>query len=300
MEKALHRVSGKPVVALVNSSSHYEGVKDALRLIEEDIAHDIRGKRRILIKPNFVSTRRQLASTEADAIRAILEVVSKYSSGKIIIGEGPAGGSLTDALRNFGYMKLQETYDIDFVDFNRDNYVEVEAFDSSLKPLKFRVSKTAVEADYKISVAKPKTHDNVIVTLSVKNMVVGSLTGSEKSKIHQGTKAINLNIAEIYKAVSPDLGVIDGYEGMEGGGPVSGEPVNFRVAAASLYPVSLDAVVAKTMGFNPQEIGYLYHLTEQGIGTADLSKIETIGVSPEEVAREFEPHPTYHEQLKWR
>jgi len=299
-ERIMNRAARKPVVALIRSPGHYGGVRDALKLIEEEVAKDIKGKRRIFIKPNFVSTSRQLAVTHVDAVRAILDVISKYSPGKIIIGEGPPDGSLTEALSNFGYLKLEEEYDVDFVDLNHDGYVEVEGFDSSLRPLKFRFSKSVVNSDYRISVAKPKTHDAVIVTLSVKNMVVGSLIEHDKSKIHQGTKAINLNIAKIYRAVAPNLSILDGFEGMEGVGPVSGNPVNLRIAAASLHPVSLDAVMSEIMGFNPLDIGYLYYLNIWGIDTADLNQIEVIGFPPDEVARKFEPHPSYQEQLKWR
>jgi uncharacterized protein (DUF362 family) len=96
----------------------------------------------------------------------------------------------------------------------------------------------------------PKTHDCVITTLSIKNMVVGSLVNREKSKIHQGCKGINLNLATFSRFVMPHLGVIDGFVGMEGRGPVSGDPVELRAAAASLYPISLDAVTSKIMGFD--------------------------------------------------
>lgn len=136
------------------------------------------------------------------------------------------------------------------------------------------MSKTLVESDYRISVALPKTHDFIIATLSIKNIVVGGLVKGEKGKIHQGYKAINLNIARLAKHVMPHLGIIDGFVGMEGKGPVSGDPVNLRVAAASFHPVSLDAVMCRIMGFNPLDIGYLYYLDKWGMGVADLNKIE--------------------------
>ena len=111
--------------------------------------------------------------------------------------------------------------------------------------------------------AKPKTHDCVIATLSIKNVVVRSLvTAPEKQKIHQGAKAINLNIAKLAKHCMPSLGLIDGFEGMEGDGPTDGAPVRLGVASASLHPVSLDAVMAWIMGFDPLDIGYLHHLDE--------------------------------------
>ena len=289
-----------PTVALVKSEGHYHGVFEALKLIEDDVKESIKGKRRVLIKPNFVSTSRQLAATHVDAVRAVLDVISKYHSGRIIIGEGPAASRLKSGLINYGYLKLQDEYDVEFVDLNEDDYVELEAYDSDLKPMKLRMSRTLLESDYRISVALPKTHDCVIVTLSIKNVVVGGLVGGEKSRIHQGYKAINMNIAELAKHVMPNLAVIDGFLGMEGRGPVSGDPVRLKVAAASLYPVSLDAVICKVMGFDPLDVGYLYYLDRWGIGVADLNRIRVIGESIEGLARKFRPHPNFKDMLRWR
>jgi len=68
----------QPVVAVVRSSGHYRGVLDTLRFIEDQIEKDIKGKKKILIKPNFVTTSNQLAATHVDAVKAVLDVISKY------------------------------------------------------------------------------------------------------------------------------------------------------------------------------------------------------------------------------
>jgi uncharacterized protein (DUF362 family) len=173
-------------------------------------------------------------------------------------------------------------------------------FDSKLKPLKFRLSKTVVESDYRVSVALPKTHDNVIITLSIKNMVVGSLVNGDKSKVHQSHKATNLNIAKLSQTIMPHLGVIDGFVGMQGDGPVSGDPIYLRISAASTYPVSLDAVMSKIMGFDPTTIGYLYHLNLWKKGITDLKKIKLVGASIEQAKMRFKLPPHYNEILNWK
>lgn len=48
----------KPVVALEKSTGHFEGTLKALKLVEDEIASGLEGKKRVLIKPNFVSTKR--------------------------------------------------------------------------------------------------------------------------------------------------------------------------------------------------------------------------------------------------
>jgi uncharacterized protein (DUF362 family) len=293
--------SSVPIVALAKSNGHYDGTWKALKLIEDQIAASIKGKKKVLIKPNFVSASKKLAASHADSVKAVLDMLSKYYDGEVTIGEGPVIGSLNDAFTYFGYDVLIDEYRIKTIDLNEDKYVELEGVDRGLKPLKFHVSKTLLESVYLISVAKPKTHDCVIATLSIKNVVVGSLVSRrEKTKIHQGTKAININIARLGRHCIPKLALIDGFVGMEGDGPVDGDPVGLGVSSASLHPVSLDAVMAKVMGFEPLNIGYLYYLNEWGVGVADLDRIRIVGEPIEKVYRKFRPHSTHRDQLKWR
>jgi uncharacterized protein (DUF362 family) len=297
----MRELSRELVVSVVKSNGYYEGSRNALKPFEDDIAKSIKGKKMVLIKPNFVSTTVQLAATHVDTIKAVLDMLSEFYDGEIIIGEGPSGKSLVEAITNFGYGSLIDEYKIKTVDLNEDEFVELEGVDRFLKPLKFHVSKTLLESDYLISVAKPKTHDTVIATLSIKNVVVGSLVSlAEKEKIHQGVKAINENIARLGKHCMPDLALIDGFVGMEGAGPVDGEPVSLGVSSASLYPVSLDSVMAKIMGFDPLDIGYLHYINDWGVGVADFNKITVVGEPIEKVCRKFKPHPTFRDQLKWR
>lgn len=131
--------------------------------------------------------------------------------------------------------------------------------------------------------------------------MVGSLvTVSEKQKIHQGYKAINLNIARFIRQRMPDLAILDGFIGMEGEGPEDGTPVQLHATAASVNPVSLDAVMAKIMGFEPLDIGYLHHLDQWGVGVARLGEISVIGQPLEEMTPKFKPHSTYRDQLNWK
>ncbi len=290
----------RSTVSLVRSNGHYEGVRKALDFIAPQVAESLEGKRKVIVKPNFVSTTRQLAATHVDAVRAVLDFLMEHYSGKITIAEGPSFSSLSRGLRNFNYLKLRNDYGVEFVDLNEDDYTEFEVWDRNLNTMKLKVARTVTESDYRISVALPKTHDFVIVTLSVKNIVVGSLVGYEKGRIHQGYKAMNLNIAKLAKLVLPHLGVIDGFEGVEGRGPVSGDRVDLGIAIAGLDAVAVDATAAKIMGFNPLEIGYLHYLNKWKVGVADPNNIEVLGVPITEAARRFRPHPTYREQLNWK
>lgn len=282
-------------VAIAREASRYGTVLKALQLVSDDVERTIKGKKKILIKPNFVSVYRQLAATHVDAVRAILDFIQQFSSKRVIIAEGSADDTFT-GFRNYGYIDLKKDYDVEFVDLNEDDYVEFPIFDEKLNEMNIRIAKTVVESDYRISAALLKTHDTVVVTLSLKNMVMGSVIGNDKPKVHQGYKAINLSLYKMAKFIPTHLAVIDGWEGMEGNGPVAGSSVDMRIALAGIDFVAVDSVAAYIMGFDPAEIGYLYYA--RGLGTSDALKI--VGLKPEEIKRKFRPHLSYEMQKNWK
>ena len=289
----------KPIVAVSRGTSRYEAVKKALDAIHDDIARSIKGKRRILIKPNFVSDSVQLAATHVDVVKALLDTIVPLATGEIIIGEGSYGDTFK-GYRNFGYMNLKSEYGVELLDLNSDEYVEVNVFDEKFREFPIRISRTVYESDYRISAAVMKTHDFVIATLSIKNMAVGSIVKPYKSRIHQGYPAINLNIYKIAKFIPVHLAVVDAFKAMEGDGPVWGSEVPMGVALAGLDPVAVDAVSAYMMGFNPMDIGYIYYCHKFGLGEANIENIRVVGEDIEALKRKFKPHRTISRQLNWR
>lgn len=331
-------MSEQVTVALVKGQDRHQNVSSALALLEDQISFE--GKKLVLVKVNFVSTTNQLSATHVEATRAVLDFIRARYSGPLVIAEGAAMAPTADGFKNYGYLPLASEYDAVLMDLNADDWEEVEILDYRLRPISVRVARTVLESDFRISVTPPKTHDTVVVTLSLKNMIVGSLIrdqGSasafidlvkrftpswlsssplaqrlksrasatlfrnDKAAIHQGYEAINLNLYRLARVVWPHLAVIDGFEGMEGNGPTSGSPVPWRIALAGTDPLAVDSLTAYLMGFDPDEIGYLYYCKARGLGVGDLSRIKVVGnVSPDEVRRRFRPHSSYREQLSWR
>ncbi|MEA3408514.1 MAG: DUF362 domain-containing protein [Chloroflexota bacterium] len=288
---------GKHRVALIRGDNRYANVSRALQAIESDI--DLAGKRRVVVKPNFVSVRRSLAATHPDAVRAVLDFLQQKGVRKVTLAEGPAMGSFRRGLKNHNYSPLLEDYDLDIVDLNKDETVDVGLYTRSMQPMRLPVARTTVESDYRISVGPPKTHDIAIVTLSLKNMAFGSLTG-RKSRAHQGHKGIHMNLYKLAYHVAPQLAVIDGFRAMEGNGPVGGSPVDWRMAVASTDFVAADSLTAQLMGFDMEDVGYIYYCSLKGLGHGERAAMEIVGNARfEEVQRDFKPHRTYERQLHW-
>ncbi|MBN1816363.1 MAG: DUF362 domain-containing protein, partial [Sedimentisphaerales bacterium] len=77
-------------VAMIKGNDRRDITLAALQKIEDEVLAALQGKKRVLIKPNFVATNRPLCATHADAIRAILDFLKPHFKGPILIGESTA------------------------------------------------------------------------------------------------------------------------------------------------------------------------------------------------------------------
>lgn len=287
-------------VAISSEKDRYQTVFRALDRIFPEVSEKIYGldaeKDYILLKPNCIDTKKQAAVTHRDALMAVLDFLEPIWDGRVILAEGAGLGNTMEAFKNFQYLGLKNMFPkLDFLDLNFANSIFVTGFDRALKPIQLKVANTVAEAPFRISVGPAKTHDSVIVTLSIKNMAVGSLLKEDKTKIHAGPKAINRTLAEINKYTFPHLAVIDGWLSMEGNGPVDGEPRQTHFAVASCNALAADVFTTERMGFNPLQVGYLNLLGAKEIQPL----IECVGRDPNNFNFHFKPPATYLKQIQW-
>lgn len=115
----------------------------------------------------------------------------------------------------------------------------------------------------------------------------------------KSVKMIHRNIAELATKVWPDLVVLDGYVCMEGDGPVDGTSVEMKTAIASADAVKADGAGARLIGFEPEDIGYLYYLqNEYKLGEYSLDNL--VGEDINRIRKKFRRHGTYDIQSQWQ
>ncbi|MBN1806125.1 MAG: DUF362 domain-containing protein [Sedimentisphaerales bacterium] len=288
-------------VALIKGNDCREIVYQALKKIEDEVLASIGDKKKILIKPNFVTTSRQLAATHVDAVRGILDFLKIHFKHQIIIGESTASREGTfDGYKNYGYLPLEKEYKVKLLDLNHEPWQYRYVFGKDHRPTPIRIISTFLDPDlYIISAAKMKTHDRVVTTLSLKNILLGAPLNDYKKNDKYLThsdytfsrKAIlHYNMFHLAQEIYPDLGVIDGFVAMEGNGPTGGTPFDARLAMASLDSLALDTLATKLMGFDPTRIMYLKAFAEAGMGQGDFDKIEVLGTPADQCQYHFKPH----------
>ena len=286
-----------PKVALTTGDHRADLVFRALQPFSEQIKRDI-GNRRVILKPNNVMINRQLTATHVDTLEGILEFLKSIGvTQNICIAESAAGGATMDGFENYGYTRLPAKYPVTLVDLDSQPVEKIFVADErDIKPHAARISSLLLDKDsYVVSVSRMKTHDRVIATLSLKNIVFGApvkdigfaweTTGrrgaiNDKPIVHGGGfKGINYNLFVLSKILHPDLAIVDGFEGMEGNGPNDGTPVDHRICLAGLDWLATDRVGIELMGIDFAKIAYLNYCAQAGYGEADLNKIEIVGES---------------------
>ena len=166
-------VDGKIKVSLVSGEDRTSTVPKALALIADQVQIP---DRPVLIKPNFVSVYNQLCATPVDAVRSTLTFLKDKGVDSFTIAAGPAVGTADEGFDNYGYRPLADEFNITWLDLNTDETVKVATFDDKLNAQYLNMSRTMSES-YIVSVTRTKTHNDVVVTLGLKNILVGTLTG---------------------------------------------------------------------------------------------------------------------------
>lgn len=287
-------------VILETGEDRRDTVRRAVEALGDDFCSRCKSAKQILIKVNLVHHEKQLASTHVDAVRGVLDRIRFCSQTPVLIGDASFSGTKA-AFRHFGYERLLDEYEnVHLVDLNDDDHIEgsITRADGSTTPI--RRSKAAAESTLRISLAPMKVDAFTSVSLSVKNWALGTWLVPSRISANgrvfarwpwvdgEGSDTHHSVIAELYKQVPCELGIIDGTVGMEGNGPVDGDAVKMGVVLAGFDSVAVDAVGATMMGIDPSEIKYLSMLQDQNLGVIDMARIDVPPMLVSEKTRKFD------------
>ncbi|MHB9028938.1 MAG: DUF362 domain-containing protein [Candidatus Latescibacterota bacterium] len=302
-------------VALTVGTDRREMALEALKPFEGEIKSAIRNKQ-VVIKVNMgqVDKKWPYNATDPGAVQGVLDFLKPIYKRKVILAEATAASSRStlEGFKNFGYLPLEGKYDIDFRDFNERPTTLQWIMGETGRPQGIHIISDFLNPDnYMISVTRLKSHDNILATLSLKNMVMGAPVNhwrqreyegrNEKPLMHGGgNKHLSYNMFLMAtRGVRPNLAVLDGVVGMEGSGPVSGDPIEHGVLLASMDWLAADRTGVELMGIDYTKVMYLRWCGQAGLGQDDRSKIQIIGPDPAQQVKRYRMHKNIAEQLEW-
>ena len=244
----------------------------------------------VALKPNIVTGRLsgKGVTTDPMVVEALIKIAFDAGAGEVLVVEGAGYGSPTkDAFDLSGIKEAAERSNAIVVDVDEDVLVEVEVPEPLILD-KVSVCKRFWEADIRVNMPVMKTHDQMLMTLGMKNMK-GVIPKPQKRLFHR--IGLSKAIVDLNKAVPVDLTVVDAIHAMEGLGPSLGDVFEMDVVMASKDVFSLDVVGALIMGISPKEIEYLKLASEQGLVRLEGEQIEVVGEPLSNVIQEFKRPP---------
>ncbi|MEM2098590.1 MAG: DUF362 domain-containing protein [Candidatus Bathyarchaeia archaeon] len=268
-------------VAVIKGERAAQPIFKALELIRYQ--NIIRGMCRVLIKVNLITDKTwdTGATTDPIVVEALIKKLKELPV-KVYVAESDATMTNADqAYEKTGLKDVCERNNIEFINLRYEKD-RIELPIPNGEALKSIIVPRIVTASAIISAAKLKTHVNTGVTLGMKNMF-GLLPEKFKGKYH--LKGISKVVVDINTVLRPALTVIDGFVGMEGRGPINGNPVKMNVVIAGIDVVATDATACRIMGINPHEIFHIRRAYEKGLG--EIDNIQILGEDINTVARPF-------------
>ena len=281
--------AGNRIVAVVKCQAPDEGIGKALSLLEAGGSLPLFSGV-VFIKPNIVVSvpydRAPAELTDPNLVAAAVRYFYAHGAQKVLVGERPAwGADCRDAYRVSGYAQAVAESGGIMCDLDREPEVELPVDGHVLREV--RLPRALVEADWLVNMPKAKTHFLTGVTVGIKNLF-GSIRYEDRKKYHREIDLANL-LADLVKALPPNLTIVDAIKAMEGFGPHAGTVVEMGLVIAGMDPIAVDCVGTYLMGVDPRSLATLQVAEKLGLGSIDLADIRITGETLDEVRKVFLP-----------
>jgi len=229
----------------------------------------------VMLKPNLLAWRRE-NDPQAVHPRFIVETAKVFldaGATRVAILENPAVQTTPQILRAMGI--ADELKALGVASANFMNYIKQPPLDAVF----FRnleIADEFREYDFVADLAKAKTHGMMTLTFCVKNLF-GLVNGGDRLAWHLAVgrdydKFADM-LLDLYLIVRPTFNLLDAVTCMEGNGPGAGTPAERHFIAGGTDALALDAVAARVLGVDPDELHIIRRAKARGLFPAP----ETVG-----------------------
>lgn len=255
------RLHAQTFIAKMPSYEREIGLVLGQGLIELGVTREEVTGKRILLKPNLVETSSGAIhiNTHPLVVRGAVEAFLRMGAAQVMVAEGPGHRRDTlDVLEESGLAGVLYEDRIAFHDLNYGTGYNVSNVGRQSKLRTLTFPGLFQETDWIVSMAKMKTHHWTGVTLSLKNMfgvMPGIYYGWPKNVLHHA--GIENSILDINATLKPHFAIVDGIVGMEGDGPIMGDPKKAGVLVMGRNLTAVDATSSRIMGVDPYKVSCL-------------------------------------------
>ena len=232
---------------------------------------------RVLLKPNLLRGfgPDRCVTTHPAIVGAVCRVLKDLGINRIDISDSPALGSLPAVAEKAGYGDLKKRYGVRLVPLTNPVPFDIEENIAHLK-----IAGSIREYDRIINLPKFKSHCQMTLTLSIKNLF-GLIIGKRKPVLHCLVKNNKLTfgkmLIDIARHVAPCLTIMDGIIAMQENGPIDGSPYPLGLLAAGQDMTALDRVLSDIVRVPLNQVYALEAARIKQFGQYTMEQIELIG-----------------------
>ncbi len=204
----------------------------------------------ILLKPNLISAQAPaLACTHAEVVAAAAALFLERGA-RVRIGDSPAFGTAARAMERHGITRALAGMNVEIIEF------AVQVHKVLACGLRVGIAGESLECDLLVNLPKIKAHNQMYVSLSVKN-VFGIVLGMRKAMLHMTQGDCHRHFAalilDLLAILPPQVAFADGIEVMHREGPISGEGLRLDCLAGAVNPVALDTALLDLLELDPRQ-----------------------------------------------
>jgi uncharacterized protein (DUF362 family) len=201
----------------------------------------------VLLKPNFISSSGpSLACTNGEFIAGVASWFLDQGA-RVLIGDSPAFGSSEKVCRTFGITEALKGMNVKLVRFKSSVSRRLAG------GVTVTIAREALECDLFVGLPKIKAHNQMFVTMAVKNMF-GIIKGVNKAMLHMVHGDTHEQFAgiilDLVNLLPSQLHLADGIEAMHRSGPLEGRSLALNCMAAARCPIALDTALLDLLELN--------------------------------------------------
>jgi len=285
-------------VSIVNVNDYEsipKAVVEAIKLIEDNFSFNFSNSKQILLKPNFLTSKKE-ACTQPSFVEGVISYLIEkgVSMNNVYLGDSPGQSQKlgSDVAKKIGVYEICETYGINFVDFESKTPL-LEEIDEAIRLKEISVAKAVKDCDILINLPRLKSHLEATMTGAIKNYW-GIIPGGLKAHYHlygktaeQFGEVLADNFSWIVKNKPKRLIVYDLQEIMEGRmGPGGGTMKTWDLILVGTDEVALDLIALEIGKVKVKNVPHVRNAIERNLGVGNLENIEIVGISLEEAKKQ--------------
>jgi uncharacterized protein (DUF362 family)/Pyruvate/2-oxoacid:ferredoxin oxidoreductase delta subunit len=285
-------------VSIVNVNDYEsipKAVVGAIKLIQDNIPFSISNSKRILLKPNLLTSKKD-ACTQPTFVEGIIQYLQEkgLSMDNVYLGDSPGQSQKvgSDVARKTGIHEICEKYGIKIVDFESGS-PSIVKIENALRLKEIHVAKEIEDCDILINLPRLKSHLEATMTGAIKNYW-GIIPGGLKAHYHlfgktseQFGEVLADNFSWVVKNKPHRLIIYDLQEIMEGRmGPGGGTMRKWDLILTGTDEVALDLIATEIGKLKVKNVPHLKNAIERNLGVGDLENIEVVGMSLEKAKKQ--------------